>query len=248
MILVLLAVLMAADDGGVPDDSEPALLGVDESGGCIQVAHDLLGTLDGVVRGDFETMVRLVDGDAAKRFDDVAEKPYKKAELVKELSRDRELGTKIQLAKKHLAAANYCLDLDTNNVGRVAFLSGSFRLGMGNSLMSDKLAAATVIGSPYSNGTAITVGTWKRVECWEEEGFVKPCGPVFRDMPKDVKAVVEDANVQVRWKWRGLPKLAAGFVLEPWRDHFVKQKSELLAVESPTLEFFDGEKVLWTAK
>lgn len=247
MLLVLLAVL-AADDPSASGEVEPTLVGVDDSNGCILVSNGFLETLDGVVRGDFETMVRLVDEEAGKRFDDVEGKPYKRTELIKELAGDRQLAKKIQVARKHLAAATYCLEIDAANDGKVEFLAGSFRLGMGNMLTSDKLSAAVVKGNP-DNGKALTVGTWKRVECWaEDERYIKPCGPVFRDMPKALKAVLEDGSVQVRWRWRGLPKTATGFLLVPWRGAFAKQKTDLLALDNPTVEFFDSEKVLWTAK
>ncbi len=246
--MTLLILMLLAAEPALDGEPEVVVLnGVQEVDGCIRVNYELLDVLGGVLRSDFETMARVVDEEIAKRFDEVSEKPYQRAELVKELSKDKALAAKIAAARKHLLMATYCLDMDTNNGGRVSFVSGSFRLGIGNSLMEDKLTATSLVGNA-ENGLALTIGAWKRVECWEEEGFVKPCGPVFKDMPKDVRAVVENPTVQMRWRWRGLPKKVTGNMLVPWQGSLGKKKTELLSVESPSIEFLDGEKVLWVAK
>lgn len=245
MFLLVLALLAA----GEPSDEaeKPALNGVHEDeAGCIRVEYKLLDILDGVMRSDFETLARLADKEIADRFDEVSEKSYQRSELVKSLSKDKSLAAKIADAKKHLSTAKYCLDVEPQNGGRVTFLGGHFRAGMGNSLMEDKLSAAVLVGNA-ENGLALTIGAWKRVECWDEE-FVRPCGPVFKDMPKDVKAAIEEPSVRLRWSWRGLPKKVKGAMLVPWRGSMVAQKTDLLSVESPSVEFFDGDKSLWLAK
>jgi hypothetical protein len=83
----------------------------------------------------------------------------------------------------------------------------------------------------------------------EEEVFVKPCGPVFKDMPKRMSGQSSRIRpFQMRWRWRGLPKKVTGNMLVPWQGSLGKKKTELLSVESPSIEFLDGEKVLWVAK
>lgn len=248
MFLLVLALMAAGEPSDEAEAEKPSLNGIHEDeAGCIRVEYNLLDILDGVIRSDFETLARLADKEAADRFDEVSEKSYQRSELVKSLSKDKSLTAKIAAAKKHLSAARYCLDVEPNNGGRVTFLAGHFRVGMGNSLMEDKLNAAVLIGNA-ENGLALTIGAWKRVECWDEEGFVRPCGPVFKDMPKDVKAVIEEPSVRLRWSWRGLPKKVKGAMLVPWRGSMASQKTDLLSVESPSVEFFDGDKALWLAK
>jgi hypothetical protein len=168
-----------------------------------------------LMRDDFVSFVTSVDDAVREELDDLGEKQFQIEKVHQRLRNDNDLVKLFGAFKQRLASAVvYYVSDDDNEFPSVKYVGKEFRLIVSNPGLGGERAALALIAPHYGNvqypneGDEITVGTWARVACWEDENWTKACGVRLRDMPAGMKDGIEDQfgkSINVRWRWRGFP-------------------------------------------
>jgi hypothetical protein len=216
------------------------------SEGCYWIDQEGFQALRTLVEATTAEVAALLDADVRARIEATEEKPFQRSVLLKEVGNNPAWQKRVKGLRASASRAEFCREPGSDL--RVEFDAGVFRLAMGDGLLLDRLVAAAIAGN-FENDGVLSVGAWSRIECWQGESQQKQCGPAFRDLPKGLKASMEDGKVKWRWRWRGLPEQTKGSFLTPWNGSFKRSSTQVLSIKKPAVEFLDeAGAVIWTAR